>query len=256
MMAAAAPIVAPSNPTKQDLRSRLLPPSWGSGSKVLGTDHLGRSVLSNIVYGARVSLIVSMAVVVLGGAIGVLLGLLAGYFGGWVDDLVNWLINLQLSFPSLLLAITIAAVLGPSLRNVILVLVIASWTVYARVVRGEVVAARERTYVEAARAVGGSSGRILFKHLLPAIGAPIIVVSSFQAASAIIAEASLSFLGLGVQSGTPSWGRMLADGRSYLATSWWLATFPGVAIMLTVLALNLVGDWLRDEFDPTMKQRR
>lgn len=250
--AVAAPYLAPHDPLAQNLRKRLIPPFAVSGHP-LGTDQLGRDILSAIIFGGRISLSVSALAVLLSGSIGVLLGLLSGYYGGWVDDVISWFVNLQLAFPSLLLAITIAAVLGPSLRNVVAVITITSWMVYARVVRGEVLAIREREYVEAARAVGCRTLRLIFKYILPNVFAPVIVISSFQAAHALVTEATLSFLGLGVQSGA-SWGRMLADGRTYLATAWWLATFPGLAILLIVLSINLLGDWLRDELDPQLRR--
>lgn len=254
LAAVAAPLVAPHDPGAQNLHERLQPPFGTRERHFLGTDNLGRDILSNIIYGSRISLTVSVLAVSLAGSIGVGLGLASGYYGGWIDDILSWIVNLQLSFPSLLLAIAVAAVLGPSLRNVVIVLTVTSWMTYTRVVRGQTLALREQEFVESARAIGCGNGRVVFRHILPNLIAPVIVISSFQAAQALITEAALSFLGLGIQAGIPSWGRMLADGRAYLATAWWLATFPGFAIMITVLSLNLLGDWLRDVLDPRLQR--
>lgn len=255
-LALLAPRIAPHNPTRVNVLKTLKPPVWLEGSDpkyLLGTDSLGRDVLSQLLYGARVSLLVGITVVAAGGTIGTLLGLVAGYYGGYVDDVIMRLADIQLAFPFILLAITFLAVLGPGLENVILVLAVGSWMSYARVMRGQVMSLREKEFVEAARTVGVRTPTILFRHLLPNAFAPIIVIASFSVASTIISEASLSFLGLGVRPSTPTWGAMLANGREYITDAWWLVVFPGLAIMLTVLSINVLGDWLRDRLDPRLR---
>jgi len=250
--AIAPDIIAPFDPAAQSLRSRLTEPlsSSANGHHWLGTDSLGRDVLSRVIHGARISVIVAVSSIVVAGTIGIALGLVSGYLGGIVDDIIGWVTNVQLSFPFILLAVAVVAVLGPGLRNVILVLGVTTWVIYGRVVRGEVLALRDSEYVEAARVSGSSTPRILLRHILPNITTPLIIITTFQVAQIIIAEASLSFLGLGAGTSSYSWGTLMADGRKDLATSWWIATMPGIAIMLTVLAINLLGDWLRDELDP------
>jgi peptide/nickel transport system permease protein len=253
-----APVLAPYNPNLQDLERKLTPPAWevgGSVSNVLGTDHLGRDILSRVLYGARISLLVGWAAVLLSGSSGVVLGLLSGYFGGWVDRVIMRLSDMQLAFPVVLLAISIAAVLGSSLPNLIVVLAVTGWMRFARIVRADVLALREREFVQAAHALGASSTRIIARHLLPNILAPVIVIASLEFARVILLEASLSFLGLGAPRDIPSWGAMLADGGDYLATSWWPATMPGLALSLTVLGANLVGDWMQDALDPQLRHR-
>lgn len=255
-LALLAPRIAPHNPTRVNVLKTLKPPVWLEGSDpqyLLGTDSLGRDVLSQLLYGARVSLLVGITVVAAGGTLGTLLGLVAGYYGGYVDDVIMRLADIQLAFPFILLAITFLAVLGPGLENVILVLAVGSWMSYARVMRGQVMSLREKEFVEAARTVGVRTPTILFRHLLPNAFAPIIVIASFSVASTIISEASLSFLGLGVRPSTPTWGAMLANGREYITDAWWLVVFPGLAIMLTVLSINVLGDWLRDRLDPRLR---
>ncbi len=247
-----APIVAPFDPNSQDVSRRLIRPFQHGSPYLLGTDHVGRDVLSRMIYGARVAWMIGASAVLLSGTLGVILGLLAGYYGGWVDDAITWLANVELAFPFILLAIVVAASLGAGLGNLILVLTLVSWVTYARVVRGETLVQREQEFVEAARALGASHPRIIFTHLLPNVLTPVIVIATFEFSRMIISEAALSFLGLGVQPTVPSWGSMLADGRQYLATAWWVATFPGLGITVTVLAINLVGDWLRDQMDPRL----
>jgi len=251
-----APLLAPHDPTEQDLSKRLLPPSWQEGGEadfVLGGDPLGRDILSRIIYGARISLTVGLLAVLVRGTGGVLWGLLSGYYGGWIDSLLMRLGDVQLALPFLILALAIMAVLGPGLRNVIMVLGITGWIFYARVVRSEVLSLREREFVQAAQVTGARNLRILVRHILPNASASVIVVATLDIAQMIILEASLSYLGMGVQPPTPSWGGMVADGRDYLSTQWWVSTFPGLAIFITVMAINLVGDWLRDVLDPTTR---
>ena len=251
-----APMLAPYDPLDQILEERLTPPCWepdGSSHHLLGTDALGRDILSRIIYGARISLVVGFAATAVQGTIGVILGLTAGYYGGWVDNVVMRVADVQLAIPFFVLAVAVMAVLGGGLRNVIIVLGITGWVTYGRVVRSEVLSVRERDYVEAARAVGGSSLRIIFRQVLPNVSTSILVISTLEVARMIVAEASLSYLGLGVQPPTPTWGGMVADGRSWLVTSWWVSALPGVAIFVTVLAVNIVGDFLRDMLDPTLR---
>jgi len=256
VVALSASVLAPHDPLDQDVARRLLPPVWlagGGHDYLLGTDQLGRDILSRIIYGSRISLLIGLLSVVLSLPIGVGVGLLAGYFTGRLDDITMRIADVQLAFPFILLAITIAGVLGPSPRNVILILAVGGWVVYARLARGQALSLREKEFIEAARSLGGGSFRILFRHMLPNVVSPIIVVGTFGVAQMILLESSLSFLGLGVQPPTPSWGGMLNDGRPYITVAWWLTTFPGAAIMLTVLGINFVGDWLRDLLDPRLQ---
>jgi peptide/nickel transport system permease protein len=251
-----APVLAPHDPNDILLDAKLTPPVWQSGGTweyPLGTDKLGRDVLSRIMYGARISLVVGFGAVFFGGLIGVTLGLISGYYGGWVDDAITLLTEIQMAFPTILLALAIMAVLGPGLRNVIIVLSFAGWVAYDRVVRGQALAVREQLYVEAARVIGVRDWKILLRHILPNVAASVVIIGSFGVASAIISEAFLSFLGLGIGPETPTWGGMLADGRDLIREAWWLATLPGLAIMLTVLCINAVGDWLRDFLDPRLR---
>jgi peptide/nickel transport system permease protein len=253
------PQIAPRDPTKQALLQRQKPPGFVDRQGVtyfLGTDALGRDIYSRLIYGARVSLAVGVAAVGIGGTIGILLGLIAGYFGGAIDDIIMRVADIQLAFPFILLAIMVLVVLGQGIGNLILVLGIGQWVTYARIARAQTIAQRSREYVEAARSVGASSSRIMFRSIFPNIVAPLIVLASFNVASVILAEASLSFLGLGVPPTIPTWGGMLSESRDgLLGGFWWLAVFPGVCIMLTVLALNLLGDWLRDFLDPRLRGR-
>lgn len=255
--AATAPWITPHDPQQGDLRFAQLPPAWERGGNAafpLGTDELGRDIASRVIYGARVSLFVGITVVLLAGVIGVTVGLVSGYYGGRIDDILMRLADIQLAVPFILFAIAVMAVLGPGLRNLIVVLGISSWVSYGRVVRGVVLSVREREFVEAARASGARTERILLRHIFPNVVAPVIVVASFAVASAILAEAALSFLGLGIPPAVPTWGGMVATGRDYIQTGqWWMTTFPGIAIMLTVLGVNVVGDWLRDYLDPRLR---
>lgn len=256
LTAVLAPWISPHDPSRQNLAAFLQPPVWISGNwqYVLGTDILGRDVLSRLIHGARVSLLVGVSAVAMAGTIGVLLGLTAGYLGGAVDALVMRLADIQLVLPTLVLAVALAAALGPGLATVVFVLGVTGWVRYARLLRGQTLAIRNQEYVEAARAVGSPTSRIVLRHLLPNVSTTIIVIASLEIASMIIAEASLSYLGLGLQPPTPSWGGMVAEGRDYLAAGWWVATFPGLAIVITVLGFNLFGDWLRDMLDPVSRK--
>lgn len=244
-----APVISPHDPIFQDVEKRLIPPIWQAGANPdypLGTDHLGRDIVSRLIYGARISIVVSTSAVALSALLGTLIGLFSGFYGGKVDSFFMRIADVQLAFPFILLAIAIIAVLGPDLQNIIITMAITGWVIYARVVRAEVLSLREKEFITSVRALGGSNGRIIFKHLFPNVVPPIIVIVTLEMARMIIMEAALSFLGLGIQPPTPTWGGMLADGRVYLITSWWLATFPGLVIMLVVLGINLLGNWLRD----------
>jgi peptide/nickel transport system permease protein len=250
-----APQLAPWDPARQMLLKRLRPPAWearGLREHPLGTDHLGRDILSRILYGGRISLAVSVSSVALAATLGVTLGLCAGFFGGRADAIIMRVVDVFLAIPYILLAMGVVFALGPSLLNVILVMGATRWVQFARIVRADVLSIREREFVVGARARGNRALRLLVRHVLPNALTPIIVVATLELAFMIIYESALSFLGLGVQPPTPTWGWMLADGRNYIATAWWLATLPGLAIMLTVLAVNLLGDWLRDRLDPRL----
>jgi peptide/nickel transport system permease protein len=251
-----APVLAPFDPLVQDLALRLKPPGWvgpEGHAHWLGTDHLGRDILARILFGSRIALVVGLAAVAIAGTLGLVIGVVSGYFGGRVDDLFMRLADIQLAFPFILLALAVIGVLGPSLRNIIVVVGVSGWVVYARIVRGEVLSLREREFVQAARAVGSTSSRVIARHVVPNAFAPWLVIATLDMARVIIVESALSFLGLGVPPPTPTWGGMLADGRVYMSTAWWLATFPGLAILVTVLGINLLGDGLRDTLDPRLK---
>jgi peptide/nickel transport system permease protein len=250
-----APWLTPFDPLEQDINQRLKEPGWQTAAgrvHMLGTDHLGRDILARVIFGSRIALVVGISAVLISGVLGMAIGLVAGYFGGKVDDFFMRLADIQLAFPFILLAIAVIGVLGPNLRNIIIVIGVSSWVVYARVVRGEVLSIREREFVQAAIALGSRDGRVLVRHVLPNAFTPWLVVATLDMARVIVIESALSFLGLGVQPPTPTWGGMLADGRVYLSTAWWLATFPGLAILVTVLGINLLGDGLRDTLDPRL----
>jgi ABC-type dipeptide/oligopeptide/nickel transport system permease subunit len=245
--------LAPHEPNKQRLIARFKPPFWADGGSFaypLGTDHVGRDIWSRIIHGSRISLIVGICAVGVSTLIGVTLGLISGFVGGRVDSVIMALVDIMLAFPQLILAFAMVAVLGPGIGNIILVLGITGWERYARVVRAEVLALREREFVQAARAVGVSNAKIIFGHIMPNTLSSVIVMATLQTAQAILAEAALSFLGLGTGLTYPSWGQMIALGRDYISLAWWLSTFPGLAILCTVLAINLLGDRIRDVLDP------
>lgn len=251
-----APALSWHEPNAVLLESRLLPPVWADGgtwSYPLGTDGLGRDVWTRLVYGARMTFAVATAVILISGAIGIVLGMVAGYFGGWLDSVIGRLIDTQLAFPNLLLAIAIVASMGSSTFNVILALSVAAWVPYARVVRAATLRVRQVEFVTAVRVLGLSPARILARHVAPNVASVAVVMASFGAVSAILAESSLSFLGLGAGPSSPTWGSVLSDGREYLRTAWWVTAFPGLAIALTVLSINMLGDWLRDVFDPSIR---
>ena len=251
LAAVLAPWLAPHDPAAVSLADRLQPPLMTG--HVFGTDALGQDVLSRVIFGARVSLLVGFSAVAVSGLIGVTLGLLAGFFGGWVDAVVMRVGEVQLAFPTIILYVAVMAVVGPGLEKLIAVIGVVGWVQYARVERALALSLRELEYVQAARALGASGRWIMLRHILPNTLGPLTVVASFGLASTIVIEASLSFLGLGVPPSVPSWGSMLADGRDYLRAGWWVATFPGLALTACVLAVNLLGDWLRDELDPLLK---
>ena len=256
-MALVGPFVMPGDPNDQILRDALTPPVWeekGVASHPLGTDHLGRDILVRIVHGARTSLVIGLSAVGLAIIIGSLAGVAAAQGGGRVDEIIMRLADIQLAIPFILLAIAVLALLGGSIPNMILVLILAGWVIYARVVRSEVLHLRELEFIQAARALGVSQARIALRHLLPNVTGLVIVIGTLELANVIILEAALSFLGVGIRPPQVSWGAMLADGRDYLTEAWWLATMPGATITLTILGVNLVGDWTRDILDPRRRQ--
>ncbi|MGH8064303.1 MAG: nickel transporter permease [Candidatus Entotheonellia bacterium] len=250
LIALCAPWLAPYDPLKVQARKALQPPS---AEFLLGTDQYGRDVLSRTLYGTRISLLVGSISVGIAAVCGLMIGLVAGYFGGVIDSLLMRLMDVMLAFPGILLALAIVSILGPNLANLMIAVGISAIPAYARLVRGSVLAAKQQLYVEAARVVGCGHGQILFRHILPNVAAPVIVLGTLGMGTAILAAAALSFLGLGSQPPTPEWGRMLSEGRAYLREHWWIATTPGVAILITVLAMNLLGDGLRDALDPRLK---
>ena len=254
--AALAPQIAPYDPLRGSLAKRLKPPVWmagGSSDHLLGTDKLGRDILSRMIYGARVSLAVSLIAIVVGGVIGVALGLVSGYFGGKTDALLMRLVDISLSLPTILLALVLVAAVGPSFGTVIIVLVVLLWSRYARLVRGETLVIKERDFIARARVAGASHVRIMARYLFPNVVNSLTVLATLQVGYVILLESALSFLGAGLPRPTPAWGLMIADGRELIVTAWWVSMFPGLAIMLTVLALNLLGDWLRDHLDPRLR---
>ena len=255
--ALAAPLIAPHSPTEQSLPEKLLPPAWEAGggrNHLLGTDVLGRDVLSRLIYGARVSLIVAAVALLAGGGIGLIVGIVSGYLGGRVDSFLMRVVDATLTFPTILIALLLAVSLGPGLRTISIAITVLIWARFARVVRGEVLAVKARDFVALARVHGCSHLRIMVVHIVPNVLNTFMVLLTLHIGFVIIVEASLSFLGAGIPPPTPSWGQMVADGRSHIASAWWLSVVPGAAIMLVVLAFNLFGDWLRDWLDPRLRQ--
>lgn len=246
-----APLVSPSDPLAQKVINGLRPPS---AEHLMGTDKLGRDVFSRMIYGSRISLLVGVGVVAIAAGLGTLLGLVAGYAGGLADELVMRITDIFFAFPALILAMAIAAALGPNLRNALIAIAAVTWPVYARLIRGQVLSLKEREFVLAARATGVPRWRIILRHLLPNALAPLLVQSTFDLGAAITAVAGLSFIGFGAQPPTPEWGVMISEGRNYLATQWWLATFPALGILLVVAGFNLLGDGLRDALDPRLRK--
>ena len=255
--AISAPFLAPYHPVRGDLRARSTPPFWqdgGSTAHILGTDHQGRDILTRMMHGARVSLTFAALTMIIGVALGALLGAVSGYFGGHVDEIIMRLVDLTNALPFLLAALVVVSVFGASFRTLLIILSLFAWGGYARQVRGEVLQLKEMDYVALAKVAGASPIRIILKHLLPGVTNTLIVVATLGTGQIILTESTLSFLGVGIPPPNPAWGSMVADGRNYIATSWWIAVIPGIGIGLTVLSLNFLGDWLRDYFDPRLRQ--
>ena len=251
-----APYLAPHNPIRGSLRARLKPPVWVQGGSIahpLGTDKVGRDILSRIIYGARISLAVSVVAILVSGAIGTAFGLMAGYFGGRLDALIMRLVDISLGLPVILLALVFVAAIGASFGTVVMVTAILLWARYARQVRGETLSIRERDFIARARVAGASHFRIMLRYIFPNVVNTLTVLATLQIGAVILLESALSFLGAGIPRPTPTWGSMIADGRDLIVVAWWIAMFPGLAIMLTVLSLNLLGDWLRDYLDPKLR---
>ncbi len=248
--------VAPHDPLKGALSKRLTPPVWAQGGTweyPLGTDKLGRDILSRIIYGARFSLLVSLVAIFVGGSIGTALGVISGYFGGKLDALIMRMVDISLALPTILLALVLVAAVGPSFGTVITVIAVLLWARYARLSRGETLSIKERDFIARARVAGASHFRIMLRYIFPNVVNSLVVLATLQVGAVILLEATLSFLGVGIPRPTPTWGVMIADGRELIVTAWWVAMFPGLAIMLTALSLNLLGDWLRDHLDPKLR---
>jgi peptide/nickel transport system permease protein len=251
-----APLVAPHDPLKGALSKRLKPPAWAQGGSIeypLGTDKMGRDILSRMIYGARISLLVSFMAIFVGGSIGTTLGVISGYFGGKIDTLIMRLVDITLSLPTILLALVLVSAIGPSFGTVITVIALILWARYARQSRAETLTVKEQDYIARARVAGASHSRIMLRYIFPNIVNTLVVLATLQVGAIILLESTLSFLGVGIPRPTPAWGVMVADGRELIVTSWWVSMFPGIGIMLTVLSLNLFGDWLRDHLDPKLK---
>jgi peptide/nickel transport system permease protein len=256
VIAAAAPILAPLDPIRQSLRGRLAAPTWNGTdghAHLLGTDHLGRDVLSRVIWGSRVSLLIGFAAVLVGGVLGSAAGIAAGFSRGRADAIIMTLADAQLAFPFILLAIGIIAVLGPSFPTLVVVIGLSGWVSYARILRSQVLVLRSREFVESIHALGGSLARVVLRHVLPNVLSSIVVIATLELARAIVLEATLSFLGLGIQPPTPSWGGMVQEGREYLDSAWWISTCPGIVLMITSIVVSRTGDWLRDVLDPTLR---
>ena len=257
LVAIFAPWVSPHDPYANSLRARNTPPAWTEGGSldyVLGADVIGRDLLSRLIYGARISLMVMAIALVTGTIVGTALGLIAGYFGGLIDEVIMRLVDIFLGLPFVLVAMAIAVVMGASLTTMIVMLALLTWSGFVRNVRGEVLSLRERDYVALAKVAGASLPRILVLHILPGVINTVLVIATLRSGQLILAEAFLSFVGAGIPPPTPTWGAMIADGRNYLRDAWWISFFPGLAIFLTVMALNFMGDWLRDKLDPRLRQ--
>jgi len=252
-----APLIAPANPMSGSLEDRLMPPAWvegGSLRHLLGADDLGRDILSRLIYGAQVSLAVSALAILGAGIAGSTVGMIAGYFGGWVDRIIMRIVDLALSFPIIMLALLIAALFGPSLVNIIIVLMIVLWSPYARMARGETLRVKKLDYVDLARTAGASDLYIIARHVLPNIAGALIVLATLQVGTVIVLEASLSFLGVGVPPPTPSWGSMVSDGRNFIASAWWVSLIPGLAVLVVVMSANMLGDALADHLNPDRRR--
>jgi peptide/nickel transport system permease protein len=250
------PLVYPVDPLAQDLMARFTPPAWqegGTWTYPLGTDNLGRDILARMLYGSRVSLMVGFAAVIVAEIVGIILGLISGYYGGRLDSFIMRVADIFMAYPFMLLTISIIAVLGSSIFNLILVLGISDWVTYARTIRGSVLSLKKKEFVEASRAIGTSHRVIITRHILPNVISPLLILGTLRVANIIIWESGLSFLGMGVPPPMPTWGRMLAEGRIYITDAWWLVTLPGLAIMMTILSINLLGDGLRDALDPRLR---
>ena len=253
----AAPLIAPHDPERGEIRARNAPPAWeegGSSKYLLGTDHLGRDLLSRVVFGARISLAVVVVTLGVGMVIGVVSGLIAGFYGGWIDELLMRIVDIKLAIPTILLALVLVLALGQSFLIIVAILAIAVWPRFARNVRGEVLQLKTMDYVALAKVAGASTPRILFIHIFPGVINTLIILATLEVGIVILLESTLSFLGAGVPPPTPAWGSMVSDGRDRLAVAWWISTMPGLAIMFTVLSMNLFGDWLRDRLDPRLRQ--
>ena len=252
-----SPWIAPHNPRVGNLRERNIPPAWeseGRSTYLLGTDHLGRDILSRIIHGARFSLIIAGITLFIGGTVGTLMGLVSGWYGGWVDEIIMRLVDIKVALPTILLALVLVVTLGQDFWVLVAVISLTIWPRFARMIRGEALDLKTRDYVALAQVAGAPLHRIIFKHLLPGVANTLIVVASLEVGIVILLEATLSFLGAGVRPPTPAWGSMVSEGRDRIATAWWISAMPGLAIMLTVMSLNLLGDWLRDTLDPRLRQ--
>jgi peptide/nickel transport system permease protein len=257
VLALLAPLISPHDPFANSLRARNTPPVWypeGTGTYILGADPIGRDLLSRLIYGARISLMVMAIALVTGTIVGTALGLIAGYFGGVIDEVIMRFVDMFLGLPFVLVALAVAVVMGASLTTMVVMLALLTWSGFVRNVRGEALSLRERDYVALARVAGASLPRILVLHILPGVINTVVVIATLRAGQLILAEAFLSFLGAGIPPPTPTWGAMIADGRNYLRDAWWISFFPGLAIFFTVMALNFMGDWLRDKLDPRLRQ--